>query len=262
MSLQDAIEDILRVDTGLYALIDNRIYPGVSPSMSTGLLFLKANPTDGDTVTIGLTTGKSPTSQTYRFKTIIAVANDVLLDAADVDVSIGNLIAAIGLGSGSGTKYEASTVKHTAVFAIAQVASTMSVLTKKRSNKDFALSETFTDGLSVWQSSAMRVYPYVILTLEANRPGRDLSGALTISQARQFIDIISPSTVDNEAVADVIRLLLHAKHDNTTIGTPPVAVASITLNEEDPALYREPEDQSEVGLYRWRQDYNIWYTPS
>jgi hypothetical protein len=76
---------------------------------ATGTLTVTANPTDGETVTIGGTT--------YRFKNTVSVANDVKIgnNAAD---SINNLLDAIAGSGDEGITYGTGTVKNTSAKVV------------------------------------------------------------------------------------------------------------------------------------------------
>lgn len=75
---------------------------------ATGYIEFLDNPSNGETVTIG--------TMTYRFVTVLAQANDVLI-GDDAEATATNLVAAIHRDTGSGTLYHASTERHPRVTA-------------------------------------------------------------------------------------------------------------------------------------------------
>lgn len=75
-------------------------YNGVG-SFAEGDLTVTAIPSDGETVTIG--------TQTYTWKTTLTPVADEVLIGASIDDSLDNLVAAINLDAGAGTKYAAAT---------------------------------------------------------------------------------------------------------------------------------------------------------
>lgn len=80
----------------------------VAAKAATGTLQFSANPSADDTVTIGATT--------YKFVAAVAAANDVAI-GANVVATMGNLIAAVAAGEGSGTAYGAGTVANASATA-------------------------------------------------------------------------------------------------------------------------------------------------
>lgn len=250
MSIKNAMHDLIAGDASIYALVDSRVYPEVSPGALTGMLFLNAIPTANDTVTID---GKA-----YTYKATVATTADEVLIGGSVNASIDNLIAAIRLTGTPGTDYGSDTVKHTTVFALRQFASTMTVIGKRRKQTAFALTETFTDGLSVWQNATARLYPYITMHLIGVEYDRHMIAADGMAKATYQIDVWGTSSVDNEAVADAILALVHGR-EGGTIGDPAVTIRSMSLTGGGDD-YFEPTDASEVGLHRTRRDVTIWHT--
>jgi hypothetical protein len=77
---------------------------------------------DGQTIILG--------TRTYRFKTTMAQVDDVQIDGADPDVTLGNLVAAINHDAGEGTKYYTGTTIHPSASAGA-VGSHATIVTAK-----------------------------------------------------------------------------------------------------------------------------------
>jgi hypothetical protein len=115
---------VWEVYTGATAVTSGRITVDVSAGgvKASGTLTLTENADDGDTVTIGTTV--------YTLQdTLTNVAFNVKIGAS-ASVTIDNLIAAITLGSGSGTLYAAATTVHPSVTAAAGSGDTMTVTAK------------------------------------------------------------------------------------------------------------------------------------
>lgn len=82
---------------------------------ATSILTLNAQPTNGDTVTVGTTDGT--TAAVYTFKnTITSSFGDVLIDTS-LQQTLQNLFNAINAGPGSGTKYGSGTTSNFDVSA-------------------------------------------------------------------------------------------------------------------------------------------------
>lgn len=250
MSIKDAMHDYIAGDATIYALVDNRVYPEVSPGAYSGMLFMDAIPTANDTVTID--------SQTYTYKAApTTVANEVKIGAS-VNASIDNLVSAITLGGTPGTDYGSGTVKHASAFALRQFSSTMTVIGKRRKQAAIALTETFTDDDSVWQNAVSRLYPYITLHRIDVDYGRHMTAADGMARVEYQIDVWGPSSVDNEAVVDAVKALVHGMEAGT-IGAPAVTIRSISLVSAGDDYFK-PSDASEVGLHRTRVGVTIWHS--
>jgi hypothetical protein len=116
---------------------------------SSGVLTLTLIPSDTETVTID--------ARVYTFQTVLTDVDGNVLIGATASASIDNLVAAIGLGAGSGTLYAASTTLHATASAIAGENDTMYVEAKTVGDQALATTETLSGGS--WDST----------TLEANR---------------------------------------------------------------------------------------------
>jgi hypothetical protein len=116
---------------------------------ATGTLTLVANPSDGDTVTIG--------ARTYTFQdTLTNVAGNVQIDT-DADGTLDNLIAAINFSSGGGSAYAAATTVHPTVTAAAGAGDTMTVTAKATGTGGNAIvtTETFTNSGNVFGAATL-----------------------------------------------------------------------------------------------------------
>lgn len=82
-----------------------------------GTLTLTGNALTTETVTIG--------AKTYTFQTVLTNVNGNVLIGGTASGSLDNLIAAITLGTGSGTLYAAATTAHPTVLAVAGAGDTM-----------------------------------------------------------------------------------------------------------------------------------------
>jgi hypothetical protein len=112
---------------------------------ATGLLTLSANPTNGETVTVGVKTG--PAAAVYTFKTALASAFDVLI-GVDVDASLNNLVAAILKAAGEGTTYGTGTTVNLSVSAAKMPTPQMAVtaLIPGTAGNSIASTETLANG--------------------------------------------------------------------------------------------------------------------
>lgn len=120
---------------------------GVTITLSGGVsastvLTLVANPTDGDTLTLG--------AKTYRFKTTIAQVNDVLR-GADAAATIVSLVRAITAGAGAGTDYFTGTTANASVTAADGTGDTVDITAIQAgvAGNLIAVSETFTNAGNV-----------------------------------------------------------------------------------------------------------------
>lgn len=104
---------VYEIDETLVRKGDNRCYvshdaflvaAAAEDATAIGTLTFSGNALDGETVTLG--------SKTYTFQTVLTNVNGNVLIGATPDDSITNLVAAVGLGAGSGTLYAAATTAH------------------------------------------------------------------------------------------------------------------------------------------------------
>lgn len=142
-----AVGDFVRVSTGAGTTqeqYENRIYectragltdasepsydttPGnITDDVSvaaTGVLTLTSNAGNNETVTLD--------AKVYTFQTVLTDVDGNVLIGATASDSLDNLIAAITLGAGAGTKYAASMTPHPTVTAAAGAGDTMDVTAK------------------------------------------------------------------------------------------------------------------------------------
>jgi hypothetical protein len=120
--------------------------PAVAPSVAaTGVLTLTGLPLDTETVVISTS---PPSTKTYTFQTTLTDSDGNVKIGADADESIANLVAAITLGAGAGTKYAASMTLHPSVTAAEGAGDTMDVTAKVKgaSGNAIATTETLTNG--------------------------------------------------------------------------------------------------------------------
>lgn len=109
-----------------------------------GTLTLTGNAGDTQTVVIG--------AKTYTFQTVLTNVDGNVLIGASASDSIDNLIAAINLGSGSGTLYAAATTAHplnvlpNSIIASAGAGDTMDIVINQDDNTSVATTETLASG--------------------------------------------------------------------------------------------------------------------
>lgn len=116
-------------------------------SSATGTLTLGANPGNGETVTID--------SKVYTFQTTLTDVDGNVLIGATASDSLDNLIAAINLGSGSGTLYAASTTLHPTVSAAAGTGDTMDATAKSAGTAGNAIATLTNVGSASWGGSTL-----------------------------------------------------------------------------------------------------------
>ena len=107
-------------------------------SAATGTLTFTANPTAGDTVTIG--------AKAYTFRAAVTtIANEVKIGVS-ASASLDNLIAAVNGAAGSGTTYGSLTSASTQVIAAAGAGDTLTLtaVTKGTAGNAIVTTETFT----------------------------------------------------------------------------------------------------------------------
>lgn len=81
----------------------------VGPAFATGTLTFTSNPANGEQVVIG--------ARTYTFQTTLTDVDGNIQIGSDAEESLDNLIAAVDLDAGAGTKYAASMTTHAAANA-------------------------------------------------------------------------------------------------------------------------------------------------
>lgn len=114
---------------------------GQPPAVAaTGVLTLAGNALNTETVTLDV--------KVYTFQTVLTDVDGNVKIGADADESIANLVAAITLGPGAGTKYAASMTLHPEMTAEEGAGDTMDVTAKSMGTAPNALAttETLTDG--------------------------------------------------------------------------------------------------------------------
>jgi len=114
---------------------------------ATGILTLSANVSNTETITID--------AKVYTFLTVLAAGDgNVLIGAAATD-SIDNLIAAITLGAGSGSLYDAATTLHPTVTAAAGAGDTMDATAKTAGTGGNAIATTETSATGSWATATL-----------------------------------------------------------------------------------------------------------
>jgi len=118
-NVEDVASDSL---SAIYQVVTSSAAVGTITGHATGIAAVgdarvDVNPSDGDTLTIGL----AGVALVYRFKNTLAAANDVKIGATIQDTA-SNLSAAINLGAGSGTSYHGGTAQNPFLSATVSVA--------------------------------------------------------------------------------------------------------------------------------------------
>ena len=118
--------------------------PGTAASE---ILTLTANFSNNDTVTID--------TKVYTMQTVLTDVDGNVLIGASASDSIDNLIAAITLGSGSGTLYAASTTLHPTATAAAGAGDTMDATANAVGTAGNSITTTETSGTASWGAATM-----------------------------------------------------------------------------------------------------------
>lgn len=109
-------------------------------------LAFAANPSNTQTVVLGATT--------YTFKTVLAVADDVLIGATAED-SIENLIAAINQDAGEGTLYGTGTIANADAFAEKRPGAVMEAFAILAGVAGNTIATTTTVGSAAWSGATL-----------------------------------------------------------------------------------------------------------
>lgn len=141
-----------------------------SAAAATEILTLTGNAADTETVTID--------TKTYTFQTTLTDVDGNVLIGATASDSIDNLIAAITLGSGSGSTYAASTTLHPTVTAAAGAGDTMDATAKKSGTAGNSIATTETLGSGSWGAATMSGGAGDVAILDA---AGELPGSTTMS---------------------------------------------------------------------------------
>lgn len=129
--------------------ISVRIGDTASPVAAQGTLTLVANPTDGDTMTVG--------SKTYTFEASLTdVDGNIQIGASQADTEA-NIVAAFDLSGTAGTDYAASMTAHPSVdiSAFAAGVATLTAHTPGAGGNSIATTETFTDVGNVFDAATL-----------------------------------------------------------------------------------------------------------
>ena len=114
---------------------------------ATGTLTAIANFANTETVTIG--------TKTYTFLSVLVNVDGNVLIGASASDSLDNLIAAIGLGAGSGTVYAAATTLHPTAFAAPGAGDTLIATAKAGGTAGNAIASTDTAINASWGGATL-----------------------------------------------------------------------------------------------------------
>lgn len=128
--------------TGWYATAK-----GAMGGLASSVLTAIGQPADAATVVIG--------GKTYTFQTILTNVDGNVFIGATASDTLDNLVAAINLGTGAGTKYAAATTLSTAVTAVKTSASTVTVYAKPLGSAGNAVTTTDTSGNLAWTGATL-----------------------------------------------------------------------------------------------------------
>lgn len=120
----------------------------------TATLTLTANPTAGETVTIG--------GVVYTFRAALAAAYDVLIGAAGTNTR-DNLLNAINKGAGEGSTYGTGTVQHPQVVAASNGTLAIDLTARKTTAATGTVALAETSGVASWNRSVMADGAFYVL---------------------------------------------------------------------------------------------------
>lgn len=250
MSINDALWDYFVGQSTLTDLVDLRVYQAVSPGYATGLLTLTGQPGNTETVVVD--------DRTYTFQTVLTNVDGNVFIGATTDDSIDNLVAAINLAAGAGTKYAVLTKDHATANASRPKAGKMEVEAEGRSRSGLATTETLTNGS--WGQTTMNIYPFVAINQISVVHGRQMVAGSGMAVVSFQLDCVGVTSESAEAVSDIVFALTHG-FNGGQIGAPTVDVQSMTVNTGQD-LYQQPEEEEDVGAFRKLVNLTITYRES
>ena len=137
------VADIAAVySVGAQTIGNGTIIDAANKVAARGTLTFTGQPANNETVTID---GKA-----YVFQTTLTNVDGHVKIGGDVRQSIDNLVAAINLGAGAGTKYAAGTTLHSTVSAVAGAGTTIVATAKTGGSAGNSLATTDTVTLANW----------------------------------------------------------------------------------------------------------------
>lgn len=144
-------------DIGTYPVIgkaapDDNTFVEAPFTNATSILTVTVLPSDGNTARVGTKDGS--TAATYRFKTALAAAFDVLIDVS-IEATLQNLYNAINAGPGSGTKYHAGTTANFDVSASQLPAGQMQVTALTAGTAGNAIVTTVSGLTGAWTGGTL-----------------------------------------------------------------------------------------------------------
>lgn len=127
--------------------IQSWIGPAITDVAAIGTLTLVGNAADTETVTLD--------AKHYVFQTVLTDVDGHVLVGGSASISLDNLIAAITLGAGAGTKYATSTTLHPTVTAAVGAGDTMGVIAKDAGGAGNAITTTEGMGSGSFAATAL-----------------------------------------------------------------------------------------------------------
>lgn len=119
---------------------------------ATAILTQTAQPSDGETITVGTTDGSTPA--VYTWKNSLTTAFQVKI-GADLATSLGNLVAAINAASGAGTKFGTGTTANFDVSATALPLEQVEVTARTAGTGGNSIACSTTDADGAWDGSTL-----------------------------------------------------------------------------------------------------------
>lgn len=238
MSIKEAFWEYLVGKSSITDLVDLRVYQSVSQGYATGLLTVTVNPSNTNTVTID--------DKVYTFQTALTNVDGNVAIGVDIDTSLDNLVAAINLAPGSGSKYAAKTSLHDTVSASRPLTGQMEVMALSISlSGDLDTTETLGNG--AWGQTTMNTYPFIALKRLPTEHLRSMDGGAGLAFTVMQCDCVGLNSIDPESVADGVFAICEGK-DATTIGSPPVVIEHMSTQNEDDQ-FESPVDAEDVGKF-------------
>lgn len=131
---------------------DDNTFIAADFTPATNILTMTTQPSNGNTVTVGTKDGT--VAAVYTFKTTLASAFDVLIDTT-AQATLTNLLNAINLGTGIGTKYGTGTTVNFNVTATPLPTGQFEVIANVAGTGGNSIASTATGTAAVWNTATL-----------------------------------------------------------------------------------------------------------
>lgn len=102
--------------------------------------------------------------------------------------------------------------------------------------------------------------PYITVNVVSTFHSHHMTAASGLAQARVQIDCWTTSSTGRETLSEAVREALDG-YRGGSMGDDSLDVRSVHL-EDDAQTYEPPTTGSDVGVFRQRMDFMIWYAES